>query len=153
MSNTINALGTAGLPALCDHIKSLKNVVVQLGEAFQGTVAEIEEAINDFPIASSISVTTTGWHSIEPANSMGEYNFYYDIIQQNIDSSDLPVVTVSPASISVAVACDLCPSCESFNGFIRLYSKAVPEENLIVQCWVLKGRSDTSEQEYFNEEG
>ena len=150
MANDVHLLGEVGLPALCNHIKALKSVVVQLGDAFQGTVAEIEEAINDFPIASSISVSTTGWHSITPVNSMGEYNYYYDIVQSDIDSNDLPVVTVSPASISVAVACDLCPSCESFNGYIRLYAKNVPEDTLIVQCWVLKGRASINDNEYFD---
>ena len=151
MSKSIKTLGQAGLPALCDHIKSLKNVVVQLGEAFQGTVAEIEEAINDFPIASPISISTNGWQTISPA--MGEYSYYYDIIQSDIDSSDLPVVTVSPSSITTAVTCGLCPSCESFNGYIRIYSKMVPADVITIQCWVLKGRANTTENEYFNEEG
>lgn len=153
MSGKIKTLGNTGLPALCNQIKSLKSVIVQLGDAFQGTVAEIEEAINDFPIASSISISTNGWQTITPANSMGEYNYYYDIKQSDIDSNDLPVVTVSPSSITAATTCSLCPSCESFDGFIRLYSKYLPSETIVVQCWVLKGRANSNDNEYFNEEG
>lgn len=151
MSKSIKTLGAAGLPALCDHIKSLKNVIVQLGEAFQGTVAEIEEAINDFPIASSISITTTGWQPIPTANPVGEYHYYYDIPHADIDSNDLPVVTVAPDSIALSLSCGLCPACESFNGKIRIYSQEVPEDVLTVQCWVLRGRANTSDNEYFND--
>ena len=150
MSKNIKSLGDVGLPALCGHIKSLKNVVVQLGEAFQGTVAEIEEAINDFPIASSISISTNGWQTITPANSIGEYVYYYDITKSDIDSNDLPVVTISPSSVDVAAECGVCSTCESFNGYIRIYSKDIPSENISVQCWVLKGRANANDNEYFN---
>ena len=141
MANQVKALGEAGLPALCGHIKNLKNIVFQIGNAFQETMSEIEEAINDFPVASSISISTSGWESVTPANSMGDYEYYYDINNVSIDSSDLPIVSVSPASLEVTAACGLCATCESLNGKIRLYSKDIPEEAITVSCWVIKGQT------------
>ena len=120
----------------------MKNVTTNLGEAFQGAVAEIEEAINDFPVASSISVSTEGWQNVTPVDSMDEYYFYYDIPYSSIDSSDLPIVTIAPTSLDVAANCGLCPTCESFRGYIRLYSKLVPAENILLQCFIINGNSN-----------
>lgn len=139
--NQIKALGGVGLPALCSHIKGLKNVVGIMAEAFQETMVEIEEAINDFPVASSISISTEGWTAITPANSKGDYKYYYDITNSAIDSNDLPIVSVAPQSMTISAECGLCSTCESLNGAIRLYATSIPSENMNVSCWIIKGQS------------
>ena len=151
MANQVRALGNIGLPALCSHIKLLKSIIFELGNAFQGTMVEIEEAINDFPIASSISISTQGWQSVTPANSMGDYEYYYDINHDTIDSSDLPVVTVAPTSLEVAADCGLCPTCESLNGKIRLYAKSIPDNTISVSCWVIKGQTSAEKSSAMEE--
>lgn len=137
----LQLMGATGVSALCDHIKVLKGAVQTIATAFQSTMSEIEEAINDFPVASSITISASGWQAVTPANSVGDYEYYYDITASNIDNNDLPIVSVAPASIATTAACGLSPTCESLNGYIRLYSKLEPEDNITVSCWIIKGQS------------
>ena len=141
MANQIRNLGATGVPALCGHIKNLKNIVYLIGNAFQDTMSEIEEAINDYPVASSISLSTSGWQEVTPANSVGDYNYYYDITFASVDASDLPIVSVAPASLDVSANCGLCQTCESMSGKIRVYAKTVPSDTISVSCWVIKGQT------------
>lgn len=136
----IQTLGRVGLPALCNHIKSLKGVVSIMAEAFQETMVEIEEAINDFPVASSFSISADGWQSVS-SDDLGDYKYYYDITNKSIDNNDLPIVSVAPGSMDTAGTCGLCPTCESLSGKIRLYAKSQPEKNMTISCWVIKGQS------------
>ena len=149
--STIQILGATGVPALCGHIKNLKSIVFQIGHAFQETMSEIEEAINDFPVASSITVSAEGWQEVTPTNSMGDYDYYYDISNSEIDNSDLPIVTVSPADIATTAECGLCPTCESLNGAIRLYAKTQPEDDIRVSCWVIKGQTASEKTDAMEE--
>ena len=151
MANQIRNLGASGVPALCGHIKTLKSIVFQIGNAFQETMSEIEEAINDYPVASSISISTSGWQSVTPANSIGDYEYYYDINNLNIDSSDLPIVSVAPTSLETSATCGLCPTCESLNGAIRLYAKSIPEDPISVSCWVIKGQTASEKENALDE--
>ena len=141
MANPIRNLGATGVPALCGHIKNLKNIVYLIGNAFQDTMSEIEEAINDYPVASSISLSTEGWQEVTPTDSMGEYEYYYDITFASVDASDLPIVSVAPTSLGISANCGLCQTCESLNGKIRMYAKTVPSDTISVSCWVIKGQT------------
>ena len=148
-TSPIKNLGANGMPALCGHIKNLRNIVYLIGNAFQDTMSEIEEAINDYPVASSISISTSGWQELE--TTMGDYAYYYDITVNTIDSSDLPIVVVSPSSMSVSAECGLCQTCESLNGTIRLFAKTVPSENMTISCWVIKGQTSAEKDAAMDE--
>ena len=92
--------------------------------------------------ASSFSISTEGWKEITPANSMGDYNYYYDIVFSSIDENDLPIISIAPTSLSISAECELCQTCQSLNGKIRLFSKNIPESSIIISCWVIKGQTN-----------
>ena len=145
MAKTKKLLGSVGVPALCGHVKSIRITaeaaaqgVLQLSDALNQSVSEIEVALNDLPSAASISIpSASSWQTISPQTSA--YKYYYDITVTGIDNSDLPIVVIAPSSLEVASACGFCPTCESFTNKIRVYAKSQPTSNITVSCWVIKG--------------
>lgn len=137
-------LGKVGVPALCGHIKSIKqtadaaaNGVLQLSDALNQSITEIEAALNDLPSAASITILPTQWALDTTIDS--PYQYRYDIVDSTVKSTDLPIVSIAPSSIDTAADCEVCATCESLNGRIRLYSKFVPSASIIVECWVIQG--------------
>ena len=143
MAKTKKLLGSVGVPALCGHVKSIRITaeaaaqgVLQLSDALNQSVSEIEAALNDLPSAASISIPSS-WQTISTQTSA--YKYYYDITVTGIDNSDLPIVTIAPNSLEVASACGFCPTCESLANKIRVFAKSQPSSAITVSCWVIKG--------------
>lgn len=150
MANPKKLLGSVGVPALCGHVKSIKITaeaaaagVLQLSDALNQSVTEIEAALNDLPSAASITILPTDWTQDTTIDS--PYQYYYDIIDAAVNSTDLPIVSVAPNSLDTAAACELCPTCESLTGRIRLYSKSAPSASIVVECWVIRGLDEEGE--------
>lgn len=151
MANPKKMLGSTGVPALCGHVKSIKITaeaaaagVLQLSDALNQSVTEIEAALNDLPSAASITILPTDWNLDSTINS--PYQYYYDIVDSTVKSTDLPIVSVAPSSLDTAADCELCPTCESLTGRIRLYSKSIPSTSIVVECWIVKGMDETNEE-------
>ena len=151
MANTVKVPSKVGLPALCGHIKSIRqtanaaaNGVVQLSNALNQSVSEIEAALNDLPSAASITILPAEW--VKDASINTGYQYYYDIVNSEVDSADLPLISIAPGSLETTAACELCPTCESMNGKIRLYSKNVPVSSIVIDCWIIRGIAESNEE-------
>lgn len=158
MANTKKVLSSVGVPTMCAQIGSALRSAKLLSDALNQAVDEIEEALNDFPVASSISISTSNWHENPDTDAAVIHcMYYYDITNLEIDQYDLPIVTIAPTSLNAAMRAGLCPTCESMNGSVRLWAKQVPDSAIVVNLFIIKGRQDNENPEYDlsynNEEG
>lgn len=147
MATTKKMLGSVGVSALCGHVRSIKqtanaaaNGVLQLSDALNQSITEIEAVLNDILSTASITILPTDW--TQNTTIASAYQYYYDIINAEVTAADLPIVSVAPNSLETTAACELCPTCESMAGKVRLYSKSRPENNIVINCWVVKGTTD-----------
>lgn len=103
------------------------------------TSANLAGAINSIPsgvdISASVTIRTTGWGS----DSTAVYPKYYDIAVSGVTEKDWACVDISPAALSTAAACGLCPACETLAGKIRLRAVSVPAESMAANYWIEKG--------------
>lgn len=139
-------LSDYGFPALCAYIAAVRRMattagdgITQLSSAMNTSLQEIEAALNDFPSAANIVISTTGW--VEDQNATHSYKYYYDIDATGTTSDDLAIVAVSPNSLATAATCGLCSTNQTLSGKVRLYSLSVPSSNLDVTLMVLPGLS------------
>ena len=70
-------------------------------------------------------IPTEGWE----ANDDGE-GYHLDITNAAIDETTVPVVALSPSAYEVAQSCKLKPYCETFNGYMRMYTDTVPTDEM-----------------------
>lgn len=87
------------------------------------------------PLSGSVTIPTTGWGS----DSTADYPKYYDIAVTGVTASDRANVDIATASMSKAVACGLCQTCETLAGKIRVRAVSVPAAAITAQYWVEKG--------------
>ena len=157
MANTHKVLSSVGVPVMCAEIGNVKRSANLLSDALNQAVTEIEVALNDFPVSTSIIVSSTGWQENSTDTTVTQTAYYYDIQNLDIDQYDLPVITIAPSSMDVAASCGLCSTCESFEGFVRLYAKNAPDVNITVSLFIIKGKQQSEQPEYDlsynNEEG
>lgn len=151
----IKTLSAVGFPALCGHVKSVQTTakkaaegVQQLSDALNQSVQEIEAVINDFPVAASITILTTGWNQSDDTSL--DFPYYYDIPAKNVDENDLPVITIAPQSQQTTADCGFCPTCESFNGKVRVYSKDIPDTAISAELFVIGGQAGNFDDEEEN---
>lgn len=148
MSNTKKVLSSVGVPAMCAQIGIVRRSAQLLSDALNQAVTEIEAALNDFPVAALISISSAGWEENTSETAITQTAYFYDIEDLEIDQYDLPVITVSPASMEVAAANGLCSTCESFDGYVRLYAKNSPDVDITVSLFIIKGKQANEEPEY-----
>jgi hypothetical protein len=139
-----------GFPALCAFIAAIKQTadaagsgVLQLSQGMQESLAEIEAALNDLPSAASITISTSGW--VEDNEATHSYKYYYDITSEGTTADDVPILGISPSSMSIAATCGLCSTCESMAGKVRIYAISVPSTSMVATLMVLPGKSSTND--------
>ena len=89
-------------------------------EELQGAVDEMEGAISGLVVEWQLVIPSSGW-------AMGAEGMYYvDIPQEDITEEMVPMVSVLPEDLAVAVACGLYPVSQTISGGLRLYAAAAP---------------------------
>lgn len=101
------------------------------------TAADVGAAASNHTHVSAVSVTipTTGWNS----DSTVAYPKYYDIAVSSVTVKDRASVDIAPAAMGTAVACGMCPACETLEGKIRLRAVSVPAKSMTANYWIEKG--------------
>lgn len=85
-----------------------------------------------------VTIPTTGW-----VKDTEKDEYHLDIENSAINASIVPVVAVSPDHYDIAVECGLKPYCQTFDGILRLYAKAAPEQPIVASI-ALIGEKDNS---------
>lgn len=134
-----------GLAAICKRIRAVKQTAEQSGSAVSAlaqataeSVEEIEGILNEKQDASvpvPITIPATGWGG----DSTSGWPKYYDIAVSGVTANDYAAVTLSPAGLITAAACNLCPACETLAGKVRIRAEKVPAAAIAAQCRIEKG--------------
>ena len=82
----------------------------------------------------SVTIPATGWST----DSTAVYPKYCDITISGLTANDVARVNLSTAEQATAVACGLCPTCETMSGKLRLRAVSVPAASMAAQCRVEK---------------
>ena len=83
---------------------------------------------------STITIPTTGWGN----DSTARYPRYCDIAVSGLTANDVVRVYLPAAAQSAAIACGLCPVCETLAGKVRLRAAIPPTSAISAQIRVEK---------------
>ena len=124
------------LKSLAQAAKNFSNNLVgELANATAEAIEEINDLKSDKVKVVSVSIPITGWNS-----DSGSYPNYYDIAVEGVTENDIAEVTVTLASMDIAVSCGLCPINETLAGKIRIRAKTVPTSEICVEYVISKGK-------------
>ena len=101
-------------------------------------IEELDKAKLDKPEIVAATIPATGWKSDGAAG----YPYYYDLAVAGITAADIATVTLSPASVSAAVACGMCPTNETIAGAIRFRANEPPTRAVAVEYEIAKGKGN-----------
>ena len=82
---------------------------------------ELIELLAPDPV--SLSLPAKGWTN---GSGVTGYPYYYDVTVSGATADDVATVTIAPASLGTAIACGLCPACETRAGAIRFFAASAP---------------------------
>lgn len=164
MGNKIKLPLKIGLPALCNHISSIKRTAEQSGSAVsalaQATAESMEEIEGilsekqDVVEPITVTIPTVGWSRDEQqettpdiedgVEAVGQpetdYPYWYDIPVEGITDKDRADVIFGYRHIKEASSYGICPVSESGEGFVRIRSVVIPQNDLPAIISVKKGR-------------
>lgn len=122
-----------------DHLKSLavkaRSEIAEVASAVADALEELEAQKPDKSQEVAATIPAAGWSSDTNA-----YPKYYDITAASVTATDEVRVNLDPVSVSAAVACGLCPTCETLAGKIRLRAMKVPAAAIAVKYRIQTGK-------------
>ena len=78
------------------------------------------------------------------------FNLYRDFEISGVMANDVVNVSISPNHQGCCVYCGLCPTCEIFDGKIRLRAKEIPTAEISAEFYVLKGTPNGKTKNFGN---
>lgn len=100
----------------------LYNLIVQELDEYMLKAEDIDE-IQSY--SGTGIITITGW----VANT-GDYAYQLDISLSGVTVDKVVDIYIDKDSMDIASVCELCPTNESYNGGVILYSKYIPTSNI-----------------------
>ena len=94
--------------------------------------------------SSEIIIPIDGW--IDDGDK--PFNLYRDFEISEVTADDVVNINIFPNNHGLCVDCGLCPTCEIFNGKIRLRAKEIPTAEISAEFYVLKGTSQGKEKSF-----
>ena len=136
-----------GKVTLTEHLKACAEAAKNFTNGLIGPLAQtVTEALEEFetvkadkPGSVSVTIPATGWQDDE---GMTAYPSYYDIVDKSVTDKDRASVMIAPESMSVAIACNLCPTCETVTGAIRIRAKSAPTTPISAEYWLEAGKEN-----------
>lgn len=92
----------------------------------------------------TLTLLAGGWKSAPEANT--EYSYIYDAELSDSTSEIIPLGTVRPDSFSTTSKAGVLNGCETNDGFVRFFSKRIPENDIQVELTLLGKGGGSSEQ-------
>ncbi len=126
------------LKACAEAAKNFTNDLVgELAQSVTDAMEEFEKVKADKPDFMEITIPTTGW--VED-KSVAAYPVYYDIVAQGVTDKDRVSVIIAPGSLGNAIACSICPTCETIAGAIRIRAGSAPTATISAEYWLDQGK-------------
>ena len=128
-----------GKLTLTEHLKACAEAAKNFTSGLVGEEAmnEMNEVKADKPDYAAVTIPTTGWQEDE---SVAAYPVYYDIVVEGVTANDRATVVIAPGSMAAAVACAMCPSCETVTGAIRIRAGSAPSTAISAEYWLDQGK-------------
>lgn len=82
-------------------------------------------------------IPANGWNTDESAD---EYPIFYELAVEGITAKDRANIAFAPASVTAAVTCGICPTCETVAGKIKIRSTVRPTADLTAEYWIETGK-------------
>ncbi len=130
---SVLSLSIAGDAVLCPTIKSCDGYIRLWAKRapaadMAGVLALLSAPNNGGAGAHIFRVPADAWQELEEAES--DYSLQADIKTPRSSEKALPMVAFDMASLEAAREAEICPTIQAFNGFVRLWAKAKPTEDL-----------------------
>lgn len=126
---------------LLEHIKrgflDVKSLISTVILTTTEAIDELQEVKLDRPNAISVSISNVGWK-----RDSNIYPNYYDITEKGLTASDIAEVVIAPSSLNIAKACGLSPVCETLDNTVRIRAASIPNETIIAEYWIVRGRKE-----------
>lgn len=87
----------------------------------------IEATLSLFGVSSNtleLAIPTEGW--VADGIDDNGYEYYLDIANEKIKATQTPILSIHPESLDTAAEADINGACETFDGYIRLYTNVIP---------------------------
>lgn len=127
----INYLDKDGLSTVLDQLHTLCLTTVE-GIAIFELISALADAVV-YP-STDITIPTSGWTE----EQTGGLALYYDV-EANITSADSVNVVLDVDAFAEAQACGLCPTVETYDGYMRFRAVSVPETEITGHYRILRG--------------
>lgn len=129
------------LKACAEAAKNFTNGLVgQLAQTVTEALEEFEKVKADKPDSVAVTIQTAGW---QEEGSVAAYPVCYDIAVEGVTAKDRASVTIAPGSMAAAVACKMCPTCETTAGAIRIRAKSAPTTPISAEYWLEAGKENS----------
>lgn len=130
---------TRHLQACAEKARDFANgLVAELAQTVADALVEIEDVKQDKPASTAITIPASGWSTTD--ESLDEYPYHYDIPVTGVTALDRAEITLAPGSANTATACGLCPTNETFAGYIRIHSVQIPDADMEAEYWIENGK-------------
>ncbi|MCC8161033.1 MAG: hypothetical protein LIO53_06990 [Oscillospiraceae bacterium] len=116
MTSVIQVLNKTGLTYLVDKIKSY--------------IAE------DKPSTTELTIDTLDWYD----SGLTDYPYAWDWNIEGLTADDIVTVTIVPSSLTTAIECGLCPTCETSIDMLKVYAAEVPATDISAEYYITKGK-------------
>ena len=102
----------------------------------------IEKMVRESIYAVSCSVMTiitipaSGWAEVTQgtgAEDNDDYKYYIDVAVEGMDEQKFPIIALPKPSLGVALRASMCPSVQSLEGKLRIWSERIPEADISAQ--------------------
>lgn len=129
---------TKHLKACAEAARNFTNsLVAELAQTVMEAMQELESVKADKQPSVSITIPTTGWGIDDTSES---YPNYYDIAALGLTAKDRVDIAIDPSCMSIAIACEICPTNETKTDCIRIWAKNVPAEAIDAEYWLSEGK-------------
>ena len=129
---------TEHLKACAEAAKTFTNgMIAELAQTVTEAMQEMESVKADRQDSVSITIPTTGWGVDDASES---YPSYCDITVAGVTAKDRADIAIAPNSMDAAIACGMCPTCETLAGKIRVWARIVPAEAIVAEYRLNQGK-------------
>lgn len=107
-----------------------------ISETAKETIKAMDRAKVDKISAVAVTISTDGWVEDE---TWEEYPMRYDITAADVTATDCADIILSPNSLTAAMDCGVCQTCETQTGKICIWAKKAPAEALTAEYRIIQG--------------
>lgn len=105
-------------------------------------IKEMDRAKADKVSSVSVMIKADGWVEDE---TWEEYPMRYDITAADVTATDYADIILSPNSLTAAMDCGVCQTCETQTGKICIWAKKAPAEALTAEYRIIQGEKPKEE--------